>query len=69
MALLGTQRTITTGITPGHRITATMATTLSKKLRLDLGREVVLIALGDTPTASLAALRDDLDALLRSEVD
>ena len=67
MAMLGTHRTITTGIAPGHRPTASMAATLSKKLQLDLGRELVVIALGDTPTASLAALRDDLDALLNGE--
>lgn len=67
MALLDTHHTITAGIAPGHRPTASMAATLSKKLQLDLGREVVVIALGDTPAASLAALRGDLDALLHSE--
>ena len=67
MALLGTSRTITVSIAPTHRPTATMAPTYSRKLRLDLGREVVLISLGDNPIGSLTALRDDLDALLRSE--
>lgn len=65
MAQLGTHRTITLGIAPTHRPTATLAPGIGRKLRLDLGREVLLIGLGDTPTASLHALRDDLDALLR----
>ena len=63
MALLGTHRTITVGIAPTHRPTATMALTHSRKLRLDLGREVVMMAIGDNPTGSLTALRDDLVAL------
>ena len=67
MTLLGTHRTVSFGIAPTHRPTATMAGGIGRKLRLDLGRDVLLISLGDTPTASLAALRDDLDALLREE--
>lgn len=64
MSLIGTHRTITTGIAPAHRPTASLTGTFNRKLRLDLGRDVLLVSLGDSPTAALHALRDDLDALL-----
>ena len=67
MSLLGTSRTITVGIAPTHRPTATMADGVGRKLRLDLGRDVLLISLGNFPRPALTALRDDLDALLREE--
>ena len=64
-SLLGTHRTSTHGIAPGYRPGASMVSGIRPKLQLDLGREAVLIALGDDPTASLQALRDDLDTILK----
>ncbi len=63
--LLGTHKTMATGVSPGVTPSAVLvATGLGEKLRLDLGSQVVLIALGSNPRAALEALRDDLDRLL-----
>ena len=65
MTLLGTHKTMTTGVSAGVTPSATLAPTgLGDKLRLDLGAQVVLISLGADPRAALEALRDDLDRLL-----
>lgn len=65
MALLGTHKTLTTGVSPGVTPAATLAQTgLGEKLRLDLGAQVLLIALGNDPRAALEALHADIGALL-----
>lgn len=65
MPVLGTHKTMATGVSPGVTPTATLAHTgLGEKLRLDLGAQVILISLGNDPRGALEALRDDLDGLL-----
>lgn len=68
MTLLGTHRTMTVGVSAGVTPSATLATSgLGEKLRLDLGAQVLLIALGNDPRAALEALDADIGALLRKE--
>ena len=65
MSLLGTSKTFTTGVSAGATPAASLEPSgLGDKLRLDLGAQVLLIALGADPRAALEALRDDLDRLL-----
>ncbi|MGI8657227.1 MAG: hypothetical protein ACR2K4_00465 [Candidatus Limnocylindria bacterium] len=64
MAILGTSRLMTTGVSAGITPSATLVTgPISSKLLLDLGADRLEIGLGPTPHAALAALRDDLIAL------
>ena len=68
MTLLGTHKTMTVGVSAGVTPSASLATSgLGEKLRLDLGAQVLLIALGNDPRAALTALRDDLNTVLRGE--
>ncbi len=63
--LLGTHKTMTTGVSPGVTPSASLvATGRGEKLRLDLGSQVLLIALGSNPRAALEAIRDDLNTIL-----
>ncbi len=65
MGLLGTSRTIGTGVSAGITPSATLITgPISSKLMIDLGADRVEIGLGANPRAALEALRDDLDRLL-----
>ncbi len=66
MSILGTHHTMATGITPGFTPTATLAhVTTGTKLRLDLGAQVILIALGNNPREALQALHADIGRLLK----
>ena len=65
MTLLGTSKTLTTGVSPGVTPSVSLAHSgLGAKLRLDLGAEVIVVSLGADPRTTLEALRDDLDRLL-----
>ena len=65
MSLLGAHKTMTTGVSPGVTPSALLVTTgLGQKLSLDLGAQVILVALGTNPRAALEAIRHDLDSIL-----
>lgn len=58
------------GLSPGHRPTVALADGLSLKLDLDLGGTTLRLGLGKDRAAAmtaLAAMRDDLDALLTTK--
>jgi hypothetical protein len=64
--MLGTHRTMTTGIAPGATPSATLTNTgTGTKLRLDLGSQVILVGLGANPREALATLHADLGRLLK----
>jgi len=63
--VLGAHKIMATGVSPGVIPSASLvATGLGEKLSLDLGSQVLLIALGSNPRAALEAIRDDLNTIL-----
>lgn len=63
--MLGMHKTMTTGVSPGVTPSAELVHTgLGAKLRVDLGTQVLLVALGNDPRAALEALHADLGAIL-----
>jgi len=65
MGLLGTSRTMTTGVSPGVTPSASLVRTgVGVKLMIGLGSDRLEINLGVDPHAAIVAIRDDLDTII-----
>jgi len=65
MGLLGTSRTIGTGVSAGITPSATLVTgPISSKLMIDLGADRLEIGLGSNPRAAIEALAQALNTIL-----